>query len=388
MADGGDPLILKQTATVSEIPAALWDACAGDDNPFVSHGFLSALEDSQSVGDETGWLPRPITAWQGERMVAAIPAYAKLHSYGEYVFDHAWADAYRRAGGRYYPKLQVAVPFTPVPGPRLLMLPGVDEDMPRRLARGLVEIAERMAVSSIHMTFAPAATATALAPHGWLVRTGYQFHWENRGYRSFEDFLIDLASRKRKSIRKERREAQDSGLTILRLTGPAIEERHWDAFYRCYRSTSDRKWGQPYLTRAFFSHLSERMADRVLLVLAEDRGRPIAGALNLIGADALYGRNWGALEHRPFLHFECCYYQAIEFAIERGLARVEAGAQGEHKLARGYLPTETRSLHWLLDPGFRQAVASYLIKERAYVAAEQAALSDGSPFRQDPPSFG
>ncbi len=385
--DGGDPIQLRQVAGVSDVPAALWDACAGDANPFVAHAFLAALEASQSVGEDTGWLPRPLTAWQGDRLVGAVPAYAKFHSYGEYVFDHAWADAYRRAGGRYYPKLQVAVPFTPVPGPRLLVAPGAPPEVAELLAAGLVDVAERMGLSSIHMTFVPNPTVAALTQSGWLERTGYQFHWQNRGYRTFEDFVGDLASRKRKAIRKERREATDSGVVIRRLTGAEIEERHWDAFFRCYRATADTKWGQPYLTRAFFSELGQTMGERVLLVLAEDRGRPIAGALNLIGRDALYGRNWGCLEHRPFLHFECCYYQAIEFAIERGLATVEAGAQGEHKLSRGYLPTTTHSLHWLIDPGFRQAVAAYLVRERSYVAAEVAALTEGGPFRQEAPSF-
>ncbi|WP_242415165.1 GNAT family N-acetyltransferase [Sphingomonas panni] len=377
------PSVTAITARIAKgvraVPADQWDACAGKGNPFLSHAFLSALEESGSVGPGSGWQPLPIIVDDADGVPQAIaPAYAKGHSQGEYVFDHSWADAWERAGGEYYPKLQIAVPFTPVPGPRLLMRDGADP----AAAIGAVEAVVRQnGLSSAHATFVDAAQLPAFQAAGWLTRAGTQFHWANRGYGSFDDFLTDLASRKRKAIRKERAVALDR-LTVRHLTGRDLTEAHWDAFWAFYQDTGSRKWGRPYLTRRFFSLLSETMADDVLLILAERDGRPIAGALNLIGGDALYGRYWGAVEEVPFLHFELCYYQAIDAAIARGLQRVEAGAQGEHKLARGYVPVTTWSAHFLPDPGFRAAVADFLERERAAVGQEQEFLSEMTPFRR------
>lgn len=364
---------------VRAIPAQQWDACAGSENPFVSHAFLTALEDSGSVGPGTGWTPAPILV-DGEDgiPVAAAPAYLKTHSQGEYVFDYAWADAWTRAGGDYYPKLQVAAPFTPVPGPRLLLR---DPDAAAPLIAALEAVTRQNDLSSAHATFVTPAQLPMFEAAGWLIRRGNQFHWENDGYGSFDDFLAALASRKRKTIRKEREGALD-GLTVRHLTGSDLTETAWDCFWRFYQDTGSRKWGHPYLTRSFFSLLGERMADRVLLILAERNGRPIAGALNLIGGDALYGRYWGCTEDVPFLHFELCYYQAIDAAIARGLSRVEAGAQGEHKLARGYVPTPTWSAHFIPDKGFRRAVSDFLERERAAVEMDQAALAEMAPFRR------
>jgi predicted N-acyltransferase len=385
MADGsGSIQQLRLTERIGDIPAASWDRCAGTDNPFLSHAFLRALEVSGSATAKTGWLPQHLIAEDGEgRVLGAVPMYLKSHSYGEYVFDHGWADAYERAGGRYYPKLQIAVPFTPVPGPRLLLAPEADPTVTDMLVAGLVEIAERHDVSSVHATFAEERDWQRLGAAGFLQRTGFQFHWANRGYATFDDFLADLSSRKRKAIRKERRDALASGLVIRRLTGSAIEERHWDAFFRFYMSTSDRKWGQAYLTRRFFSEIGQSIADRVMLVMVEDAGKPVAGALNLRGADTLYGRNWGCVGHYPFLHFEACYYQAIEFAIEQKLARVEAGAQGEHKLQRGYMPSPTYSAHWIRDPALRRAIADYLKRERRHIQDQIDGLSEEGPFKHD-----
>ena len=384
MPDGRDAPTVKLVGRIADVDAAAWDACAGTDNPFVGHAFLGALEDSGSVGRDTGWLPRHlVVADPGGAVVACAPMYLKSHSYGEYVFDHGWAAAYERAGGRYYPKLQVAVPFTPVPGPRLLARPGPGAEAARRtLIDGMIAAAGQLGVSSLHVTFPDDADSRRLAAAGLLLRGGYQFHWSNRGYRDFDDFLARLSARKRKAIRKERRAVADSGLSVARLSGDDLRPEHWDAFHRCYVATGGRKWGQPYLTRAFFHRLGAAMAGRVVLVLAEERGRIVAGALNLLGADTLYGRNWGCLGDRPFLHFEACYYQAIEFAIERGLARVEAGAQGEHKVQRGYLPVATHSAHWIADRGFAAAVADFLGRERAMVEHERAALAGLSPFRR------
>jgi predicted N-acyltransferase len=385
MADGsGAVQQLRVLERVDAVPAAAWDHCAGADNPFLSHAFLGALEVSGSATARTGWLPQHLVAEDGEgRMLGAVPMYLKSHSYGEYVFDHGWADAYRRAGGQYYPKLQVAVPFTPVPGPRLLLAPEADAAVADMLIAGLVEIADRRDVSSLHVTFALEGEWQRFGDAGFLQRKGLQFHWRNPGYASFEDFLAALSSRKRKAIRKERREAVAAGLTITRLTGPEIEEKHWDAFFRFYMSTSDRKWGQAYLNRAFFAEIGRTLADRVMLVMVEGGGKLVAGALNLIGSDALYGRNWGCLGHFPFLHFEVCYYQAIEFAIERRLARVEAGAQGEHKLQRGYMPTPTHSAHWIRDPALRRAIDDYLKRERVHIQAQIDGLAEEGPFRHD-----
>lgn len=365
---------------VAAVPAADWDTCAGTANPFVSHAFLAALEQSGSVGGRTGWQPLPIIIDGPDGRPGAIaPAYAKSHSQGEYVFDHGWADAWERAGGSYYPKLQIAAPFSPVPGPRLLLR---DPAAAPALIAAIEAVADRHQLSSAHATFVDADQVPLFEAANWLIREGTQYHWRNRGFGSFDDFLATLASRKRKAIRKERAAAV-AGLTIRHLTGAAISPREWDAFWRFYQDTGSRKWGRPYLTRAFFDLLGAALGDRVLLILAERNGKPIAGALNLIGADALYGRYWGCTEDVPFLHFELCYYQAIDAAIARGLSGVEAGAQGEHKIARGYEPVATWSAHYLPDAGFRRAVADFLVHERAAVARERAMLETMTPFRQD-----
>jgi uncharacterized protein len=364
---------------VADFDAADWDACAGTANPFVSHAFLSALEDSGSATAERGWQPIPISLDGADgRPAAVMPAYAKGHSQGEYVFDHAWADAYGRAGGRYYPKLQIAVPFSPVPGPRLLTR---DPALAPLLIAAAEAVVRQHGLSSAHATFIEPGQVPLFERAGWLIRTDRQFHWLNHGYASFQDFLSALASRKRKAIRKERAAAVE-GLTIEHIGGAGLTEAHWDAFWHFYQDTGARKWGRPYLTRSFFSLLGERLGDRVLLILAKRSGRPIAGALNLIGADTLYGRYWGASEEVPFLHFELCYYQAIDAAIARGLKCVEAGAQGSHKLARGYEPTPTWSAHYIVDPGFRRAVSDYLAAERRAIAADIDALIDMTPFRK------
>ncbi len=383
MPDGREPLRLRTVAAIGELPAAAWDACAGDDNPFVSHAFLRALEDSGSVGPKTGWRPRHVVVEDGSgALVATAPLYLKSHSQGEYVFDHGWAEAWERAGGRYYPKLQLAVPFTPVPGPRLLVRPGHEAEATRgALSHGLVEIARRLGVSSLHATFVQEADLQTLGEAGLMVRLGCQFHWANRGYRTFEDFLGELSSRKRKAIRRERRAATADGLAVHTLSGGEIEPRLCDAFFAFSMDSGRRKWGRPYLTRAFFERIGATMPDRIVLVMAERDGRPVAGALNLRGRDALYGRNWGCLEDHRFLHFEACYYQAIDYAIAHGLARVEAGAQGEHKIQRGYLPVPTWSAHWIRDAGFAAAVQDFLGRERRAVEAEMRTLGEFSPFR-------
>jgi uncharacterized protein len=372
-------VIARLTEGVSQMGADQWDACAGGGNPFVGHAFLTALETSGSVGGRSGWQPLPVVIDGADgRPIAVAPAYLKSHSQGEYVFDHGWADAWERAGGRYYPKLQVAAPFSPVPGPRLLLR---QPDAAPALIAALEAVTDQHGLSSAHATFVAPEQIAAFEAAGWLIRQGTQYHWRNAGYASFDDFLGELASRKRKAIRKERVAAVE-GLTIRHLAGAEITGRYWDAFWRFYQDTGARKWGRPYLTRAFFPLLGEALGDRVLLIVAERDGRPIAGALNLIGADTLYGRYWGAVEDVPFLHFELCYYQAIDAAIARGLATVEAGAQGEHKLARGYLPTPTWSAHYLPDPGFRRAVADFLARERAAVEREQVYMAELAPFRQ------
>lgn len=385
MPDGDSPVILKLVSDLTAVPAAEWDACAGGDNPFLSHAFLTALEDSGSATGEAGWQPQHLVLEDERtgRLLGAVPMYLKGHSFGEYVFDHGWADAYERAGGRYYPKLQACVPFTPVPGPRLLVRPGPDAGHAADLlVEGLRQVCDRMGVSSVHVTFATEGEWARFGEAGWLLRTGEQFHWKNRGYGSFDDFLNTLASRKRKAIRRERRAVADAGVSLRILTGDELKPHHWDAFFDFYQNTSDRKWGFPYLTRAFFDLIGERMADRIALVMAEQDGHPIAGALNLIGGDALYGRNWGCLVDVPFLHFEACYHQAIEFAIERGLKRVEAGAQGQHKIQRGYLPVRTYSAHWIRDTALRGPVAQFLERERRQVEWEMEALAADSPYRQ------
>ncbi|MGN6498917.1 MAG: GNAT family N-acetyltransferase [Tsuneonella sp.] len=371
-------LVARIANSVGELPADEGDAAAGGDNPFVSHAFLTALEDSDSVGPGTGWQPAPLVIEDDGRLVAALPSYIKGHSQGEYVFDHGWADAWERAGGRYYPKLQIAAPFTPATGPRLLL-------RDHSLAGPLLQFAEQVCAahrwSSAHATFIEPAQVPLFEEAGWLIRADIQYHWENRGYASFDAFLAALASRKRKAIRKERAEAQ-SGVAIERLIGGETRAEHWDAFWMFYQDTGARKWGRPYLTRAAFDLLSERMGDQLLLVLAYEDGEPIAGALNFIGGSALYGRYWGCTRDKRFLHFELCYYQAIDAAIELGLQRVEAGAQGPHKLARGYEPVETRSAHWIADPGFREAVADYLRRERAGVSADRNFLDSRTPFKK------
>ena len=364
---------------VAMLDARQWDAVAGEGNPFQSHAFLAALENSGSVGKGSGWQPLPITI-QGPdgRIIGALPAYGKSHSQGEYVFDHGWADAFTRAGGRYYPKLQIAAPFTPATGPRLLT-------NDKAVARALIAAAESLVtqnhLSSAHATFVDPAQLDIFRDAGWLLREGVQYHWFNRDYASFDDFLAALASRKRKAIRKERAGAQ-AGLTIRHLTGSDLREEHWDAFWHFYQDTGARKWGQPYLTRAFFSEVGRTMADQIILIMAERDGLPIAGALNFIGGEALYGRYWGCREDVPFLHFELCYYQAIDAAIARGLSRVEAGAQGEHKIARGYEPVATWSAHHIADPGFRSAVEDFLDRERRAVEREIEFLGEMTPFKK------
>jgi predicted N-acyltransferase len=377
MADAD--LTVRIAPCVGSLPAADWDALAGLGNPFMSHAFLTALEDSASVGPGTGWTPVPLVIEDGGgHLLAALPAYAKGHSQGEYVFDHAWADAWERAGGSYYPKLQVAVPFTPATGPRLLLS---DEAYAAPLLRAAETLCRRHDFSSAHATFIEPAQLPLFESAGWLPRSDIQFHWINRGYASFDDFLGALASRKRKALRKERAAAQQ-GVTIRALSGADIRPEHWDAFWLFYQDTGARKWGSPYLTREAFDLFGERMGERVMLILAFEDERPIAGALNFIGDDALYGRYWGCLVDKPFLHFELCYYQAIDAAIARGLARVEAGAQGGHKLARGYEPVQTWSMHYIADPGFRAAVADFLEREREGVAQDQFFLGERTPFRK------
>ncbi|MFZ2468699.1 MAG: GNAT family N-acetyltransferase [Parvibaculum sedimenti] len=379
--------IIKVAQGLGAVDPAAWDACANpaDEpfNPFVSHAFLSALEDSGSATRRMGWAPYHLLLEDGcGGLAGAMPMYLKSHSRGEYVFDHGWADAYRRAGGNYYPKLQVSVPFTPATGPRLLTPAGPGREAAEdQLLAGAIEVARRMGVSSIHWTFLPERQWARLGAQGCLQRLDQQFHWHNRGYATFDDFLADLSSRKRKMIRKERERALENGVEIEWVTGSDLTEDHWDAFYAFYMDTGSRKWGSPYLTREFFSLINERMPEQTLLVMAKRAGRYVAGALNFIGGDVLFGRNWGAVEHHPFLHFECCYYQAIDFAISRGLSRVEAGAQGEHKLARGYLPSRTYSAHWIANAAFREAVADYLERERIYVDRDVEALGEYSPFR-------
>jgi hypothetical protein len=408
-------LRIRIAQSLAEVPAADWDACAAGssnpsvkvidevkpisedsllpelstrgqtENPFISHAFLLSLEQSSSVGGRTGWQPRHLLAEDARgALVGAAACYLKSHSRGEYVFDHGWAEAFERAGGDYYPKLQVAVPFTPVTGPRLLARRGpLAEAVRGALADALVEITTAGELSSAHVTFLTEPEWRALGERGFLQRNDQQFHWENVGYASFEDFLDRLASRKRKTIRRERKEALAPGIEVRWLTGSDLTEAVWDAFFAFYMETGSRKWGRPYLTREFFSIVAENMRDRILLVMAKRAGRWIAGAINFLGHDTIYGRNWGAIEHHPFLHFELCYYQAVDYAIAHKLARVEAGAQGEHKLARGYLPKITYSAHFIANPGLRRAVAEYLARERAHVRAAGEELAAAAPFRKD-----
>ncbi|MGH7028033.1 GNAT family N-acetyltransferase [Brevundimonas sp.] len=370
---------------IADIGRDAWDACAAPTgDPFVSYDFLHACEASGSAVPSQGWAARHLSLHDEDgAVIGVMPLYLKGHSQGEYVFDHAWADAYQRAGGRYYPKLLGAVPFTPATGPRFLHAPGADAATVREaLLQGALTLVERLGVSSLHVNFPTEAEWRVMTEAGLLPRRDIQFIWRNDGYRSFDDFLAALSSNRRKTIRRERREAQ-AGLDIRVLTGPEITEACWDAFFAFYMDTGDRKWGRPYLTRDFFARVGATMADRIALVMAFREGTPIAGALNFIGRDALYGRQWGALEEVPFLHFELCYYQAIDFAIARGLSRVEAGAQGEHKIARGYLPSLVYSAHWIADPALRDPVARYLDNERPAVEAEMEAMTaDLSPYRR------
>ncbi|WP_322867793.1 GNAT family N-acetyltransferase [Aquicoccus sp. G2-2] len=388
--DSEAALEIRAHASLSDIPAPEWDACACAEaidgarpfDPFTTHRFLSALEQSGSVGPGTGWQPHYLTAHLDSEMIACAPLYGKSHSQGEYIFDHNFAHAFERAGGQYYPKFQIAVPFTPATGRRLLVKPGFDSVGRSALVQGAVQLANRNEISSLHITFCTTAEAEAGQGMGLLHRTTQQFHWANNGYSDFDAFLAQLSSRKRKNIRKERAQAQAFGGRILALTGDAIQPEHWDAFWQFYQDTGARKWGAPYLSRQFFDIAQETLRDDILLVLAERDGRYVAGALNFIGQETLFGRYWGCTEHHPCLHFELCYYQAIDYAITHGLARVEAGAQGEHKLARGYLPTECHALHWFADPGFAEAVAHYLQAERDAVTEEIEVLTGYGPFRK------
>jgi uncharacterized protein len=387
---------VKAVGSIGQVEAAAWDACANPQdaqqvdqvsfyNPFISHAFLSALEESGSVGGRSGWQARHllVEAPNGT-LLAAAPCYGKSHSRGEYVFDRGWAEAYERAGGDYYPKLQVAVPFTPATGRRLLVRPGPHEDVARQaLAAGLIELCRLDEASGVHVTFATEPEFKFLGERGFLQRTDQQFHWENAGYQNFDEFLAALSARKRKTIRRERRDALANDVTVQWLTGADLTEAAWDAFFEFYMETGSRKWGRPYLTREFYSCVGEKMRDRILLVMAKRSGRWIAGAINFIGSHTLFGRHWGAIEHHPFLHFELCYYQAIDYAITHKLKFVEAGAQGEHKIARGYMPKVTHSAHYIADPGLRRAIADYLVRERAYGVAAGAELAATAPYRKD-----
>lgn len=405
--EGGD-LRVRVTTSLKTVPAGAWNACANPgalseaqgstsrepdsalragvdtDNPFISHAFLRALEESGCVGGRSGWSPAYLLVEDDAgTLLAAAPSFLKSHSQGEYVFDHSWADAYERAGGRYYPKLQVAAPFTPATGPRLLVADGSRADEARAgLLAGLEALRDQAEASSVHVTFAQEPDIATLREAGYLERHDLQFHWRNEGFATYDDFLATLASRKRKALKRERREALSPGITVEILSGSDLTEAVWDDFHSFYEDTGARKWGRPYLNRAFFSAVSAAMGERIVLMMARRAGRYIAGAINFRGANTLYGRNWGCVEDHPFLHFELCYHQAIDYAIAHKLDRVEAGAQGEHKLARGYRPVVTRSLHHLADPGLRRAVAHYLTGERQQIAQAQDALAAESPFRK------
>jgi hypothetical protein len=381
----GSDLRLESQDCPGARPAAVGPVADIEYNPFISHDFLCSLERSGSARNRTGWQPMHLIAQAADgALLGAAPCYAKSHSQGEYVFDHGWADAYERAGGSYYPKLLVSVPFTPATGRRLLVRPGPQAQAVRgALADGLAEICRRSNASSVHVTFATEPEWQLLGAHDYLLRTHRQFHWENAGYATFDDFLAALASRKRKTIRRERADALSPGISIHWLTGADLTESVWDAFFAFYMETGSRKWGRPYLTRSFYSMVGETMRERILLVMARRNGRWIAGAINFIGSRTLFGRHWGAIEHHPFLHFEVCYYQAIQYAIEHKLARVEAGAQGQHKIARGYLPITTYSAHYIVDRALRRAVASFLEHERASVAEEIEDFAEAAPFRKE-----
>ena len=380
--DTSESISLTVHKAIAEISAADWDACAGGINPTLSHTFLQAMEESGSATGRSGWAPQHLSlSDDAGRIVGVVPLYLKSHSYGEYVFDYGWADAYERAGGRYYPKALAAVPFTPVPGPRLLVRPGASPETKSTLIAGLAEFTRQRGISSLHINFPEDGDAEALFAAGFLKRMGQQFHWTNDGYKDFADYLAALNSRKRKAVNKERREALQPGLEIEVLTGADLQPRHWDAFYRFYLATSDRKWGSAYLNRKFFALIGERMADKIVLVMARNAKEYVAGAFNILGTETIYGRNWGSYGDYKMLHFECCYYRAIEFAIDHGLKRVEAGAQGPHKLQRGYLPVPTYSAHYIPDPSFRRAVAQFLAREREMVEHKIEELGEYSPFR-------
>jgi predicted N-acyltransferase len=384
MNDVSGTVTVRVHASIREIPAAAWDACAGEVNPTVSHAFLNALEESGSASKRTGWTPVHLSLTGPDcQIVGVVPLYAKTHSYGEYIFDWGWADAFERAGRRYYPKLLSAVPFTPVPGPRLLVRPDAAPEAREHLLAGMIEFVNQHRISSLHVNFPEPADREAFTEAGFLQRLSQQFHWANDGYRDFDDFLAALNSRKRKAVRKERREALAPGLEIDVLTGSELKPRHWDAFFEFYLATSDRKWGSSYLNRRFFALIGERMPEKIVLFMARHGRKYVAGAFNLLGKDTIYGRNWGSYGEYKFLHFECCYYQAIEFAIARGLKRVEAGAQGPHKIQRGYLPAPTYSAHWIPDPAFRRAVAEFLARERQMITHKMEGLAEFSPFRRE-----
>jgi predicted N-acyltransferase len=385
-AAAGQALRIRVLPSIGDIAAASWDTCAGGAgaNPFTRHAFLCALETSKSATARTGWQPQHLVAETADGSIIGVaPCYLKSHSRGEYVFDRGWAEAYERAGGSYYPKLQVAVPFTPASGRRLMVAPDADAGATwSALAAGLVELTTLRSASSAHITFMTKAESDALGECGFLMRTDQQFHWENGGFATFDDFLAALSSRKRKTIRRERRDALAAGIEVVALNGTDLTEAAWDAFFAFYMDTGSRKWGRPYLTREFFSLIGQTMANETVLIMAKRAGRFIAGAINFVGDGTLFGRHWGAIEHHPFLHFEICYYRAIEYAIDHRLARVEAGAQGEHKLARGYLPNTTYSAHHIADSAFRRAIDDYLRRERAYVETAGRELREFSPFRK------
>jgi len=376
-------LTLRSVESIAQVDPAAWNACAGTGNPFLLHAFLSALEESGSAAGSSGWQPSHLLVEKGGELLAAAPLYVKNHSYGEYVFDWGWAEAWHNAGRRYYPKLQCAVPFTPASGRRLLVRPGQDSaEMETLLGGAMAQVVGDNGLSSAHITFLTEPEALNLAEQGWLLRIGEQYHWHNQGYDTFDDFLAALSSRKRKAIRKEREKANALGVRIHSLSGADLKPEHWDAFYEFYLDTTEKKWGQAYLTRGFFDRLTGPLAERVMLVMAEQDGRWVAGALNFIGSDTLFGRNWGSLGDFRFLHFEMCYYRAIDFAIERGLAKVEAGAQGEHKISRGYLPVPTYSVHWIREKPLRDAVSSFLRRERAAMARQIEMQTAEGPYRK------
>ena len=388
MPDGSDTASIKVVSRISKLDPAEWDECAGsnlpDGNPSICYAFLHALEESQSVRAETGWQPQHLVVEDASgKLIGAVPMYLKSHSMGEYVFDYGWANAYERAGGQYYPKLQASIPFTPVTGPRLLVRPSIGSHTTKAaLVTAMIEWTTRNDLSSLHVTFPSKTDSDYLEEADFMIRHAHQYHWHNRSYKNFDDFLASLNSRKRKMIRKERRKVTEANIKIKCLSGDKLTSAAWDAFYQFYTDTYDRKWGYPYLTRQFFEIVSHSMPEQIVLIMAYTEDIPIAGALNLKGGNSLFGRNWGCVADYKFLHFETCYYSAIEYAINHGLARVEAGTQGSHKLQRGYEPVQTRSAHWIPNPSFRQAVAQFLEQERAEESREMVYLENETPYRQ------